>query len=162
MTWWVALSTGIALLLAMFVLGLPVFTAFLILNVLGVLAFFGHAGFGLFANSIYSTATTTELATVPLFIVMGEILFRSGAMKVLFDSIDGLIGRFRGRQYVLCIVLSAILGALSARRWRWRGCSGARCSRLCAPGATTRACPPARSWPAPASIPSFRRACSPC
>ncbi len=113
MTWWVALSAGIGLLLALFVLGLPVFTAFLILNVLGVLVFFGPAGFGLFANSIYSTATTTELATVPLFIVMGEVLFRSGAMKVLFDSIDSMIGRFRGRQFVLCIVLSAILGALS-------------------------------------------------
>ena len=50
---------------------------------------------------------------MPLFIVMGEILFRSGAMDVLFDSLDRLIGRIRGRQYVLCIVLSAILGALS-------------------------------------------------
>jgi tripartite ATP-independent transporter DctM subunit len=34
-------------------------------------------------------------------------------MDVLFDSLDRLIGRIRGRQYVLCIVLSAILGALS-------------------------------------------------
>jgi tripartite ATP-independent transporter DctM subunit len=44
---------------------------------------------------------------------MGELLFRSGAMDVLFDSLDRLIGRIRGRQYVLCIVLSAMIGALS-------------------------------------------------
>jgi tripartite ATP-independent transporter DctM subunit len=44
---------------------------------------------------------------------MGEILFRSGAMEVLFDSLDRLVGRIRGRQYVLCILLSAIIGALS-------------------------------------------------
>jgi tripartite ATP-independent transporter DctM subunit len=44
---------------------------------------------------------------------MGEILFRSGAMEVLFDSLDRLIGNIRGRQYVVCIVLSAIIGALS-------------------------------------------------
>ena len=64
--------------------------------------------------SIFTTANTQPaLAAVPLFILMGDILFRSGAMEVLFDSLDRLIGRIRGRQYVLCILLSAILGALS-------------------------------------------------
>ncbi len=113
MTWWVALSGGIGLLLALLLLGIPVFVAFLILNVAGILVLMGPAGFGLFANSIYTTSTITALATVPLFIVMGEILFRSGAMEAVFDSLDRLIGRIRGRQYVLCILLSAILGALS-------------------------------------------------
>ena len=113
MTWWVALSGGIGLLLGLLFLGIPVFVAFLILNVAGILVLMGPAGFGLFANSIYTTATTTALATVPLFIVMGEILFRSGAMEAVFDSLDRLVGRIRGRQYILCILLSAILGALS-------------------------------------------------
>jgi len=113
MTWWVVLSGGIGLLLFLLLLGIPVFVAFLILNVAGILALMGPAGFGLFANSIFTTATTTALATVPLFIVMGEILFRSGAMEAVFDSLDRLVGRIRGRQYVLCILLSAILGALS-------------------------------------------------
>ena len=113
MSWWVALSGGMVLLLSLFLLGVPIFVAFVVLNVIGVLVFFGVSGFGLFANSIYSTATLGALSAVPLFIVMGEILFRSGAMDVLFDSLDRLIGRIRGRQYVLCIVLSAILGALS-------------------------------------------------
>lgn len=113
MTWWVALSSGIGLLLGLLFLGVPVFVAFLILNVAGILALMGPAGFGLFANSIYTTATITALATVPLFIVMGEILFRSGAMEAVFDSLDRLVGRIRGRQYVLCILLSAIIGALS-------------------------------------------------
>jgi tripartite ATP-independent transporter DctM subunit len=113
MTWWVALSSGIGLLLALLLLGIPVFVAFLILNVTGILVLMGPPGFGLFANSIFTTAATTALATVPLFIVMGEILFRSGAMEAVFDSLDRLIGRIRGRQYVLCILLSAVLGALS-------------------------------------------------
>jgi len=113
MTWWVALSGGVALLLLLLTLGVPLFVAFLILNVSGVFLLFGTAGFGLFANSIYSTATTGALTAVPLFIAMGEILFRSGAMEVLFDSLDRLVGKIRGRQYVVCILLSAILGALS-------------------------------------------------
>jgi tripartite ATP-independent transporter DctM subunit len=113
MTWWVALTGGMVLLLSLFLMGVPIFAAFVVLNVIGVFVFFGASGFGLFANSIYATATLGALSAVPLFIVMGEILFRSGAMDVLFDSLDRLIGRIRGRQYVLCIVLSAILGALS-------------------------------------------------
>ncbi len=113
MTWWVALTGGVGLLLLLLLLGVPIFVAFLLLNVTGILVILGPAGFGMFANSIYATGTISALAAVPLFILMGEILFRSGAMEVLFDSMDRLVGRIRGRQYVLCILLSAILGALS-------------------------------------------------
>lgn len=113
MSWIVALIGGIALLLVLLVIGVPIFAAFLILNVTGVLALFGPAGFGMLANSMFTTATLSALTAVPLFIVMGELLFRSGAMEVLLDSLDRLVGRIRGRQYVLCILLSAIVGALS-------------------------------------------------
>jgi TRAP-type mannitol/chloroaromatic compound transport system permease large subunit len=113
MTWWMVISGALGLLLFLMALGMPLFAAFLVMNVTGVLLLFGPAGFGLFANSIYTTATTGALTAVPLFIAMGEIMFRSGAMEVLFDSLDRLVGRFRGRQYVVCILLSAILGALS-------------------------------------------------
>ncbi len=113
MTWWVALSGAISLLLILLLLGIPLFVCFLILNITGVLVLFGPAGFGLFANSIYSSATLGALTAVPLFIAMGEILFRSGAMEVLFDSLDRLVGKIRGRQYVVSLLLSAVLGALS-------------------------------------------------
>ena len=113
MSWWGALAGGVGLLLALLLLGIPIFVAFLILNVAGILVILGPSGFGMFANSIFATGTINALAAVPLFILMGEILFRSGAMEVLFDSMDRLVGKIRGRQYVLCILLSAILGALS-------------------------------------------------
>ena len=113
MTWWMLLFGGLGSLLVLLFLGLPIFVAFLVLNVCAVLALFGPAGFGLFANSIFSTATNNALATVPLFIIMGEVLFRSGAMEAVFDALDRFVGRVRGRQYYLSILLSAILGALS-------------------------------------------------
>ncbi len=113
MTWWLVLTGGVGLLFGLLMLGVPVFVAFLILNVAGILVLLGPSGFGMFANSIFTTGTINALAAVPLFILMGDILFRSGAIEVLLDSMDRLIGRIRGRQYVLCIVLSAVLGALS-------------------------------------------------
>jgi tripartite ATP-independent transporter DctM subunit len=107
------LSGGITLLLVLLALGLPIFVTFLLMNVFGVIALIGPAGFAMFANSIYTTASLGSLAAVPLFILMGEIMFKSGLMDVLFDSIDRLIGQIRGRQYVVCIVLSAVMGSLS-------------------------------------------------
>ena len=111
--WWVILTVGLMILLGLFLSGLPIFVAFLIINVIGILLFFGQAGFGMFANSLFDTTNLAALATIPLFILMGEILFRSGTMEVLLDSVDKLVGRARGRQYVLSIALSTIFGALS-------------------------------------------------
>jgi tripartite ATP-independent transporter DctM subunit len=113
MEWWLILSLGLAVLLSLMFLGVPIFVSFLILNVAGTLLLIGSSGFGMFANSIYTTATLGELAAIPLFTLMGEILFRSGAMEVVLDSLDRLVGKVRGRQYILCILLSAICGALS-------------------------------------------------
>lgn len=113
MSWVATLSAGLLILFALFIAGVPIFAAFIIVNVAGTLYAFGTSGFGLFANSIYTTATSNSLATIPLFMLIGEILFRSGSMDVLLNSLDKLIGRVRGRQYFLCIALSAMLGALS-------------------------------------------------
>ncbi len=113
MEWYTTLLLGIAILFALFLSGAPIFLAFLFAILVGVYVIIGPAGFPMFANSILDTASTTSLASIPLFILMGELLFRSGTMDVLFDSIDKLVGRIKGRQYVLVVVLSAVFGALS-------------------------------------------------
>lgn len=113
MEWYTILLLGIAILFALFLSGAPIFLAFLFAVLTGVYFIIGPAGFPMFANSILDTVSITSLASIPLFILMGELLFRSGTMDVLFDSIDKLVGRVRGRQYVLVVVLSAVFGALS-------------------------------------------------
>jgi tripartite ATP-independent transporter DctM subunit len=113
MEWYTTLIAGIAILFVLFLSGAPIFLAFLGSILIGVYFIIGPAGFPMFANSILDTASTTSLASIPLFILMGELLFRSGTMDVLFDSIDKLVGKVKGRQYVLVVVLSAVFGALS-------------------------------------------------
>ena len=113
MEWYTVLMLGIAILFALFLSGAPIFLAFLAAILIGVNFIVGPAGFPMFANSVFDTATTTSLASIPLFILMGELLFRSGTMDILFDSIDKLVGKVKGRQYVLVVVLSAVFGALS-------------------------------------------------
>ncbi len=113
MEWYTTLSLGIAIIFVLFLSGAPIFLAFLFAILIGVYFVIGPAGYPMFANSILDTVSITSLASIPLFILMGELLFRSGTMDVLFDSIDKLVGKVRGRQYVLVVVLSAIFGALS-------------------------------------------------
>jgi tripartite ATP-independent transporter DctM subunit len=113
MAWYHILILGFALLFVLFLAGAPIFLAFLLAVVTGIVALIGPAGFPMYVNSLLSTTTTTSLASIPLFILMGELLFRSGTMDVLFNSIDKLIGNVRGRQYVLVVSLSAVFGALS-------------------------------------------------
>ena len=113
MVWWAVLTIGLTLLLACFMSGMPIFIAFLLINLVGVLIILGQPGFGMVANSIFETTNFADLSAIPLFIMMGEILFRSGSIDILFDSVDKLVGRVKGRQYVLCIALSTIFGALS-------------------------------------------------
>lgn len=113
MEWGVILSLAIAVLLLLFATGMPVFIAFLVVNIGGVLLLFGSTGFGMFTNSLYNTVTQESLMAIPLFILMGEVLFRSNAVEILIDSIDTMVGNVRGRHYVLVTALSTVFGALS-------------------------------------------------
>lgn len=108
-----AVLAGVGLLLLFMAAGMPVFVAFLTVNMGAALLVLGPAGFGMFSGSFYETATNSTLVTIPLFILMGELLFRSRAVDVLFQSIDTLIGRVPGRQYVLSIVLATVFSTLS-------------------------------------------------
>jgi len=113
MEWWVILSVGLTLLLGMFLTGLPIFISFLIINIIGVFILFGQSGFPILTNSMFDTANTASLATIPLFILLGELLFRSGTIDALLNTVDVLVGRIRGRQYFVSIALSTLFGALS-------------------------------------------------
>ncbi|TVP49403.1 MAG: TRAP transporter large permease [Halomonas sp.] len=113
MEWFHTLLAGLGILLFLFILGVPVFVAFLITNLLGAIHFFGGRGFSIFTNSIYDTLASASLATIALFILMGELLFRSGATDAVFRSTDTLIGRVKGRDFVLSASLGTIFGALS-------------------------------------------------
>lgn len=113
MEWWAILLVSFSVIILMMGSGLPVFVAFLFANVAGLLIVIGPRGFGMFSNSVYDTLTAENFATVPLFILMGEILFRSGSVQVLAKAVDVVVGRVRGRMYLLVIMLSTIFGALS-------------------------------------------------
>lgn len=111
--WWIILIGSFSLLIAVFMTGVPMFVAFLLVNIGGVLMLIGPRGFPLMVNSIFNATTVSSLTAIPLFILLGEILFRAGSVDLLLRAVDKLVGRLRGRQYAVSILLSAIFGALS-------------------------------------------------
>ncbi len=113
MPWEISLGLILGALVVLFVIGLPIFVAFMAINIVGILVLFGFRGFGFFTNSLFETTTSSALIAVPLFLFMGELLFRSGAIKVVYTSLDQLVGRSVRRLYYLSISLATIFGALS-------------------------------------------------
>lgn len=109
----IAISIAMAALLLLMATSIPVFIAFMIVNLVAVGLIMGSGAFGMFVNSMFETTTTLSLVTIPLFILMGEILFRSSAVDVVLSAVDRLLGRVRGRQYVLVILLATIFSTLS-------------------------------------------------
>lgn len=113
MSWAETLLILLGLLLGSFATGLPVFIAFFMICISAVFIMFGSNGFGLVANSVLTATSTVSLSTVAMFVLMGDLLFRSGSTDVLFDTANKVLGRLRGRLYFLVIGLSTIFGALS-------------------------------------------------
>ena len=113
MDWTAILILSLGILSIVLFTGVPVFVAFLLLNVGAVLILFGERAFGLLTNSIYTTATSPSLMAIPLFILVGDLLFRSGSIERLTASIDALFGSIPGRSYYLIVGLSTVFGALS-------------------------------------------------
>ncbi|MCR8551019.1 TRAP transporter large permease [Salipiger sp. P9] len=113
MDWALILLSFFSALLLLMLTGINVFIAFLAVNLTATALLIGERGFGLFVNSVTDSISNGSYATIPLFILMGEILFRSGSVDVLFDSVDRLVGKVRGRLYAVVIVIATIFGALS-------------------------------------------------
>ena len=125
-----AVATGVGLLLGFMAVGLPVFAAFLLVNLLAVAVIMGPMGYGMFVNSLYETTTTQSLVTIPLFILMGEILFRSNSVEVLLRSIDTLVGRVKGASTCCRSCWPRCSAPCRVLRWAWRPCWAARCCRV--------------------------------
>ena len=74
--------------------------------------FWGYANIGmLYMRSTTILATTTSYVCIPLFVIMGSALEKSGAASELFESIHNLMGRGKGGLAIATIIICALMGA---------------------------------------------------
>ncbi len=114
MDWVSALVLLLGLLIAFMATGLPVAFAFFAVNIVGALIFLGgEAGLTQLARNAMASLTSFTLAPIPLFLLMGEILFHTGVAFKAIDAIDKLIARVPGRLAIVSVVGGTVFSSLS-------------------------------------------------
>lgn len=114
MEWWVTLAFFLISLLALLALRVPVAFALLAVNVVGAVVVFGfEGGVNQLVLSTQSSLAKFTLLPVPLFILMGELFFRSGAATRAIAALDLLLGRVPGRLGVLTTGSGTVFAVLS-------------------------------------------------
>ena len=114
MEWVAALVLIIGGSLFLMGLGVPVAFSFFLVSLLGVAILQGGGrAFHQLVLSIYSSVGTFTLAPVPLFVLMGEVLWHSRLGQQALDAIDKCMGRMPGRLSVLTVAAGTVFSALS-------------------------------------------------
>jgi tripartite ATP-independent transporter DctM subunit len=114
MEWWVPLLLLIGGAVFIMLLGLPVGISFLFTNLLGTLFFMGgFSGCKLLILNLEESLTSFGLLTVPMFILMGEVMFHSRMALRAIDALDYWIGRIPGRLGLLAVASGTIFAATS-------------------------------------------------
>lgn len=104
----------LGLVVLLMLLGAPVAVAFLATNVVGAFIFMGGlAGIDQLARNSISSVITFSLTPIPLFLLMGEVLFQTGLAVKVIDGFDRLIHRVPARLSVVAVVAGTAFSAIS-------------------------------------------------
>jgi tripartite ATP-independent transporter DctM subunit len=113
MEWYTAFSLLMATFFALVLLGIPVVFAFFGTNIIFLIYFMGPAGFDLLIDSVYGSLSVFVLLPITMFILQGEILFRTGLVTKMIDALDSWLGSVPGRLALLAVGSGTILASLS-------------------------------------------------
>lgn len=114
MAWTETLLLLIGLLLVFMALGLPVVFAFFAVNLIGAFVFMGgDKGVVQLMRNAADSVQSFALLPIPLFILMGEVMFHTGVAARAIDAVDRLIARVPGRLSLVAITGGTIFASLS-------------------------------------------------
>jgi tripartite ATP-independent transporter DctM subunit len=114
MEWYSALILLLGSLVVLLMLGLPVVFAFFAVNVVGAMLFLGgEPGLQQLVRNAVESVTRFSLAPIPLFLLMGEVMFHTGLARRAIDAVDKLIARVPGRLSLVAVASGTIFSALS-------------------------------------------------
>ena len=95
-------------------IGMPVALTFIAINIAGAWLYMGgEPGLVQLARSSVSSVTAFSLTPIPLFVLMGEILFHTGLALKVIEGVERLIKRVPGRLAVVAVVAGTVFSAIS-------------------------------------------------
>lgn len=114
MEWYWTLANLMLPVIFVGALGVPVAFAFLSVNIVGAyLVMGGEAGVMQTVLNASQSITTFSLTPVIMFLLMGDLFFRTGLAPRVFDAVEMLVGGLPGRLALVAIGGGTIFAALS-------------------------------------------------
>ena len=115
MEWWLILIFFAIGFIFLLLTGLPIAFTFGILNITAILVLSrGETEMlRMLAMTSYDSISKYAFVAIPLFIIMGEIMFHTGLAGLAISGIDKWVGRVPGRLGVLGTITGAVFGAAS-------------------------------------------------
>ena len=107
----IGIITVIAFLVLLFA-GMPVFASLGLASIVGILLLKGPAGLLSIPSIMYDRLRSFTLVAVPLFILMGEVIFHSGMGGDLYTLGSRWLNRLPGGLAMASVVASAIFAAM--------------------------------------------------
>ena len=114
MEWQIALLLFFGSLVFLLALGMPVAFSFLLVNIVFMFLFWGgQVGLEQLVESLFVSVASFTLLPIPLFILMGEVMFRSDVAPRMMDTLDKWLGRLPGRLGLLAVSGGTMFATLS-------------------------------------------------
>ena len=104
---------GFFMMLGLMALGLHVAVAMLITSIVGVLVFMGSAPLESYGNQLWSIMNDFLLTSIPLFVLLGEILLRSGVTDRMYKTLSLWLSPLPGGLLHTNIGASSVFAAVS-------------------------------------------------
>ena len=114
MEWQLFLLLFFGSLLFLMATGMPVAFSFLTVNVVFMFIYWGGAaGLQQLVESLFVSVSSFTLLPIPLFVLMGEVMFRSDIAPKMMDVLDKWLGRLPGRLGLLAVGGGTVFATLS-------------------------------------------------
>jgi tripartite ATP-independent transporter DctM subunit len=114
MDWQVAVLIVFASLVVLMLTGMPIALCFMFINIVGSVLVLGYpAGLEYMVQSMWSSLATFTIAPIPLFVLMGELMFHSKLGGDVVKIVDQWLGRVPGRGSLIAVASGVILAALT-------------------------------------------------
>jgi tripartite ATP-independent transporter DctM subunit len=99
-------------LVAIMFTGMPIAFAFMFTCIMGATIYWGgFSGIEQLAMSFYSSVANYVFLPIPLFILMGDVIYEAGTGTLVVEAVDKLMGRIPGRLSLVTTGVGVLLGA---------------------------------------------------
>jgi C4-dicarboxylate transporter, DctM subunit len=104
---------GLALMLGLMFVGLHVGTAMFAVGLVGAMVYFGAPALNAVGEQLWGASEDYLLLSIPLYILLGELLVRAGATDKMYRSLSDWLNRLPGGLLHTNIGASALFSAVS-------------------------------------------------